>query len=303
MDYRPAILAIAVTITAAVVVLSVRWRDWQRWRRSLVAYRLRLPDGLTVDSVSYAFGVISAMTARWPLALEVTATHRGIGHYVLIPAHLAPAMLTRFTTAIPSIRLDEAPEYLASSPRFRLVRELRTARRWRPLATQRGAQSVAGLLASMYPLGRGEVIRVQWIFMATRHVKAHEDLPAPILGQIDTKNAAPLVDACGRVAVAASHRSRAALLLSGVMHALEALSVPHSAFRARLLPGRLVARRVASRAIPATNAWWPALLNTDELAAVLAILVDGVRVPGLSVGSARQLPPPVHMRRAGAVVA
>ncbi|RAY13739.1 type IV secretory system conjugative DNA transfer family protein [Actinomadura craniellae] len=301
MEFRPAAVVLMFAALVFLTVFGQRWRESRQWRGSLLAYRLRLPDGLSHESITGALSVIAVSTARWPIAFEIIADHRGIQHYVLIPDHMSPGTLTRFTTGFPGIRLEQSPDYLATFPKARLARELRTTRLWRPLASQRSQVAIAGVLAAMYPLGSGEVIRVQWIVSATRRIRASEELPSEALRDIANKQAAPLADACGRVAVSASHRARAALLLAGVMNALAAVNGPHSAIRGRVLPTRVVAGRLQARSVPLTL--WPALLNAEELTALVGFPTEGIRVPGLAVGSARQLPPSVDMRRTGLVVA
>ncbi|POM23637.1 AAA-like domain protein [Actinomadura rubteroloni] len=303
MNYREsAIFVLAVAGLCAVIVVTAGWMDRRRWRAGLVAYKMRLPADLSVETVTAALYLIGPLSGRWPLVVEVRGTARGITHHILIQAHLAPAMITRLTAAMPGLRLEEDPEGL-EYPKFRRARELRSSRRWRTLDYGHGESAIAGVLATMYPLGSDEMVCVQWVVSATRRVKVARGAPDDIAKAVAEKNSFPLLDASGRVAVRASHRSRAALLLAGVLGGLSAVSGPETRIRARALPTRVVARRAARRAMPVTSAWWPMLLSAAEAAALLALPTQGLTVPGLSVGSARQLPPPSRMRRTGLVIA
>lgn len=206
-------------------------------------------------------------------------------------------MVTRLSTALPGVRVQEAPDYLADRPPVRVACEVRTTNPWRPLAEGRAEPAIAALLSSLYPLGSGETVRLQWIVSGTRHVRIPDDAPPELIRSARAKQSAPVYDAVGRIAVSASHRERATMLMAGVLSGLEVVSAPGTALRTRILPARAVARRIYPRAVPLTV--WPSLLGAHELAAVVGIPVGGVRVPGLATGVARQLPPPVEMPRQG----
>jgi hypothetical protein len=86
-------------------------------------------------------------------------------------------MIGRLTSALPGIRIQEDPEYLSGRPRIGAACELRTSHTWRPLAGDRADSATVALLSSLYPLGAGECVRVQWIVCGTHHVSVRGDVP------------------------------------------------------------------------------------------------------------------------------
>lgn len=301
MDYRPAVAVIAIAAMFFIAVFGDRWAASQKWRSSLVAYRLRFPADLDLDAIAQCLSVVSGVMRRQPVVFEVTGSSRGIEHHVLIPRAMAPGLVGRLSAAMPGVRVQEADGYLSGRPGIGAACELRTSHAWRPLADDRAEATNTGLLAALYPLGAGEVVRIQWIVCGTHHVRFGGDLPADALRESREKQRAPLVDAVGRVAVSAAHRGRARMLMVGVLSGLHVVNAPGASITTRAVPARVVAGRIYPRSLPVTV--WPALLNAAELAAVIGIPLGGLRVPGLSTGAARQLPPPVELSsRSGLVI-
>lgn len=79
------------------------------------------------------------------------------------------------------------------------------------------------------------------------------------------------------------------------------LPTPRAHLRVRWVSSRLVGRRMAARSVPLVR--WPCLLNAAELAGLIAFPMGDVLVSGLSLGAAKQLPPPAEMPRTGSVLA
>ena len=67
------------------------------------------------------------------------------------------------------------------------------------------------------------------------------------------------------------------------------------------LPSGVVAGRLQRRATPLLRRW-PMTLNTDELAGLLGLVVGDVRLPGLTLGGSRPLPPSPDMPTDGTVL-
>ncbi|TDB83641.1 type IV secretory system conjugative DNA transfer family protein [Actinomadura sp. KC216] len=303
MQWEPAIELLAFFLVGFLGVAAFRAWEARRWRADLMALRLRLPTRIDLDDVSRMLAILAGSTRHSPVTFEVVGTTRGIRHYVLVPSVLAARVVTTLTATIPGIRIEEDPEYLGSRPAIRLARELRCTRAWRPLAADRGPSAIAGYLSVLYPLQSAEVVRIQWVFRTTRLTRIVErDLPAPVVRGITEKQSAPLLEACGRVAVSAPYKRRAGLVMSGVLAGLAVLNNPGVSLVRRVLPSAVVAGRVYPRAFPLVGPW-PCLVNSVEAAALVGIPPQGVTIPGLSTGSAAQLPAPPDMARTGLIVA
>ncbi|MCP2341624.1 type IV secretory system conjugative DNA transfer family protein [Actinomadura rupiterrae] len=301
MMWAPAIEI--VTVCLIVFLAELAFQAWasRTWRADLTAFRMRFPADLDIDDVTRALTVLAGSTRRRPVVFEIHATSRGIAHYMLVPSTLAPRIITTLTTVLPGTRVEEDAEYLTGRPAIRLARELRNTRAWRPLAAARGVSAIAGVLSVLYPLGRGEVVRIQWTIRATRHTRLKGEPPSELIRDFREKQAYPLLQACGRVAVSAPHKARAALLMSGVLEGAGVLNAPGVALVRRFLPSAYVAGKVYPRSLPFGP--WPCLLNANEAAALVAFPTAGMgSIPGLATGSARQLPVPVDMSHSGLVI-
>ncbi|MEV0398774.1 hypothetical protein [Actinoallomurus sp. NPDC050550] len=301
MDFRPAASILGFAAIFFLAVFGDRWLASRAWRDSLVAYRIRFPSGLTAEAVAKCLSVVSGATRRKPVVIEVIGTGRGIEHHLLVPRSGAAGIVSRLSAALPGIRVQEVPDYFAGCPPIRAACELRTSHVWRPLAGNRAESSISGLLASLYPLGAGECVRIQWVISGTHHVRLRGDAPPELMRSARDKQAAPVVNAVGRIAVSAQYRGRSRMLLADVLNALHVVSAPGVSLAVRYIPSAIIARRIYPRSLPLTA--WPAFLNTDELAAVVGIPIADIRVPGLAVGTARQVPPSPEMPRRGLVVA
>jgi hypothetical protein len=307
-------LGMALTTLGGLWLL--RYLEIATWRGSLVRYQLDLPRDLTEKAVAAWLAQLStvARRSRWSLlpppaiALEVVATARGITHTLLVPEQRAAAVLATLRASLPSVRLTKLPE-LDAVAAFDAAAELRLTPSWRPLAQERVPTAVSGVLAALQPLPSGAEVRLQWLLAGTR---LQGGVPAPGLlarlrGRAEpdpeitkawaTKQKTPLLLAVGRVAAAAPGRGQAASLVHRVIAALRVLETPAVRLRRRRLPFRVAASRLAQPTQPLGA--WPMIVNTTEAVGLIALPLDGPPLPGLSLGAARLVPPPVDMARRG----
>jgi hypothetical protein len=323
-----ALILILATGTAAAVALiaTVRCREAQAWRASLVCYRLGLPRDVAPDDVTaWLSHVVAAthapglgLTHASPVALEVTATAGGIGHVLLVAPDMQGAVLSGLRAALPSIRLEEAPDYLANRPSLGMAAEGRLTSLVRPLAHERSERAAAALLAALQPLRADEAVVVQWVFVGAttpvpvpgkgardvlRAVVAGEDptTDAEVLRAARLKQQEPLLRAVVRVGVAAGDRARLYAVFGWVWGTLRGLNAPGVRLVRRWLPESVAASRVMRLALPIVA--WPLILNTRELTGLLGLPLGEVALPGLSRGAARQLPPPLSLPTRGSLVA
>lgn len=288
-------------LSIPALILGARWLDARSWRRRLVAYQLRLPSGLIAEQVSAWLSTVATDSQRWPVGIEIEATRRGITFYLLVSRSHETSTLARLRSALPGVRADLSPDYLASRPAVRAAREFKLTSSQRPLAADRAQAAVTSLLSGLHPFAHGEVVRVQWLLSGGRVSLPSKEDAGELARAVRAKNAASVFNAVARVAVSAPTRARAVNLLARVTNAFKMLDAPGVSVLPRLLPLSTVAERLYKRATPLTV--WPMRLNTNEVAGLLGFPLGNIHLPGLELGRARQLPPPQDMARSGLVLA
>jgi hypothetical protein len=299
----PLLILTASGLAAIGVVLTARWIDALLWRRDLVVYQLKLPRGLSQDQVSGWLAALGASTRHIPVVIEIVATHRGIAHFMVTPRFHARMLLAQARSMLPGIRIELASDYLADESSIRAAGELRLTSSSHPLGQERATSVAGAFLSALQPLRRGHMIRVSWLLAGTTtpHPAGLVGL-APDLARLRrAKQRSPLLRACARIGVSGAEPQVARALLYRIYSTMRVLDGPGAALVRRILPWRVVAARVRERSIPITV--WPAILNTRELAGLLGFPLDGVQVPGLSLGAARQVPPPSDFPRTGLFLA
>ena len=115
-----AIIIAVLGMTILGLVLAARWWHMDDWRRSLVAYRLYPPVGLTPDDTAAWLAGISATThpTRYavlplpPVAVETVATPAAIEHYALVRKHDQQRLLSSLRATLPGVRIEAVPDYL-----------------------------------------------------------------------------------------------------------------------------------------------------------------------------------------------
>ncbi|MGH8902645.1 MAG: hypothetical protein ACRDYA_13455 [Egibacteraceae bacterium] len=245
--------------------------------------------------------MVAASTRRWPIAVELVVMHKGITYYLLMPLHQETAILGQLRSALPGVRIEEAPDYLNAQPNIRAASELRLTSLSRPLAHERAEAAVLALLSGLSPFARGEVVRLQWLMSGAQALLPHKEDSGEVARAVRAKHAAPVFNAVARIAVSALTMARAVNLQNRVTNAFRVLDAPGVSITPRLLPAWVIAWRVYARALPITV--WPMRLNTKEAVGLVGLPLGNVYVPGLHLGSARQLPPPEGMARHGLIVA
>jgi len=293
-----------------------------------VAFRLGLPLGLSHDDVAAWLAHIAASThaVRFgfvtppPLALEVAATAGGIFHTLLVPSGMQGAVLSALRAALPGVRLEAAPDYLATRPRMTVAAEGRLSSLSRPLAHERAERASAALLAALQPLEAREQVILQWIFVGAvtpapvssrgsagtvldllRGEGPTADSEALRAARLKQQQGGPLLQAVVRLGVSAPNRARVWAVFGWVWGTLRGLNAPGVRLVRRSLPSWLVVDRLSNLTLPVTA--WPMILNTRELAGLLGLPLGEHVLPGMPRSTARQLPPPISMPTSGTVVA
>lgn len=322
-----AVLLFVGGLAAYSVVLATRAAEASAWRRSLVAYRLRLPAGLTLAQVTAWLTGVAASThpPRWsllslpPVALEIVASPRGVAHYVLVTEPAEGKLLAGLRAALPGVRLEADHAHVISPTLPRLAAEAIMTSYVRPLAVERAEAAASALLAALHPVPVGCELRYQVIMTsagtpprvptprangkdaANSWWEASVPADAEAVQAARLKQREALLRAVVRVGVAAPSRELAQALFGRVWPVLHMTNAPSVRVRRRWLPSSIVAARMSRRAYPITK--WPLLLNAAEATALVGVPTGDTRLPGVVLGLARQLPPLADVASRGSVVA
>ena len=155
--------------------------------------------------------------------------------------------------------------------------------------------TAASLLSSLFPLREGEAY--VWAGGAVQDATSVDVASeAPRDGRVlvmRKKFALAGLNACGELVVSAPSRRRAGYLLQRVSAVLRGLSSPH---------GRLVADSPLWGEIAYYLGLRGRYLSVRELAGVIGWPIGDAELPGLSLGSARRLPPAADIPQQGRVI-
>lgn len=212
---------------------------------------------------------------------------------------------------------DAAPGDVTAHLAYGVAAEGKISSVSRPLAHERAEAAAASLLASLQPLGSGEAVRLQWIFVGAAtprpirpaakdagslsdFLNTPDSLDADALRAARLKQREPLLHAVVRLGIAAGDRPRVHSLFGRIWGTLRALNAPGAQVVRRWLPSSLVAERLVMRKLPVTR--WPLLINAQELAGLTGIPIGRAALPGMPRPAARQLPPLITMPTSGTVV-
>jgi hypothetical protein len=324
------ITIIALGLTGIAGVLTAREISRRSWQRSLVAYALRLPRGLEVKNVSAFLTACTGIRARrWQrpfvvraIGLEVVATSEGIIHHLLIPAAYTEVVLAALRASMPGVVAGR--DELYRRQHMGAAAEVGQTGWRKPLVTGRAELISTTMLSSLQPLTNGERLVVQWILSPTaplsqpvvatgtrqhsgpllarvmRRLVSTPPIDAATAKAIKSKQSSPLFIAAGRVGAAAGTTRRARRLCQRVVAALHTANAPSAHLYRAWWPSFLVRRWIFQRSAPLIRQ--PCLLNTEELAGLVAWPLGDVSLPGLSVGSTKALAPVSDIPRYGRVI-
>lgn len=316
------ILLCVTLVVGTGLLVTGRVLEQRRLERSRRCFIVRFPRDLDAQAVNgFLRGLGGLMLPWWrrPFGLaavvfEMWATERGITHRLLVPAGQAEFVNSQLRSAIPSARIT--PERTAVvRPRMTLAGELRLVGGLAPLRTDQPGGAAAALLGSLQPLRSGEVMCVQWVVVPSRTAPGENGRvarPLELLGwesakpdaaqkaEVKQKRAEPLFMAVGRLGVQASGVERSRQLirrLTGVLHVVRS---PGSHLARRAVPSRVAADRLRRASTPTLI--FPCLVNASELAILAGFPIESPRIPGLSLGGSRQLPPSADIPSRGRVL-
>ena len=287
------------------------------------AVRLTFPrDTKPEQIVAFARSLSGLLPPWWrrllgtpALIFEVVADEHGIRHHLIAPPAQADYVLAQLQAALPGTRIE--PEALHPLE-VHAAAELRVSSRRVPLRTDQPEATVAGLLATLQPRRAGEFSVIQWVIAPAPAGRLRGNVPLSSLLAELTLNAGPVqasipveqaraerekrsepeAHAVCRLGVRAGGPRREVQLLRRMIGAFHAGNAPGVSFRVRWLPAGVVAQRIERR----RQGGWTALLNAKEIAAFLGIPIGNPQLPGLTLGSARQLAASPDLARRGRVL-
>lgn len=260
----------------------------------LTWFQLRFPHDLSEDGVLAALSAFSGLPHNTRLVFDLSATRDGITHRLAVSSYAADSVTGALRAAVPSLRLDMIEPPVPVSTR-RVIWQLSHATA--AIRVDDLAAVSARLLASLFPLGANESLRLLW---KARPAQApHFPVPSSDsrrdihLSALRTKLALPGLNVYGELSVLATSKGRTAQLMQRTAAVLRSLSTPH---------GRLVAD-----APFAGQLWWllakrGRYMSVAELAAVIGWAIDGPDLPGLELGASRRLVPSQALARRGRIL-
>lgn len=314
-------LALAYLSTGLIgLLVALRVAKTAKLQSDPITYRLTFPTGVEAEAVERLLASLTSLLLPWwkrlgaqpAVVFEVAASNDGITHLLTIPRSVEGRVVAALQAHLPGVR-TELVQLEAPMPTRGV--EYRTTSDCRPLRCDPAAMS-ADLLANLQPLSGKETITVQWVITAAAPVRAprvarkDDERNAPTLtnqtvrdaealSALRSKQREALLLGCGRVAVRAEG-PRAVQLLHQVEAAWHASRAPGVQLRRRLLPQRLVAKRVTQRNAPLFS--WPALLNVEEAAGLIGWPIGVTALPGLRLGGCRLLPATASIPTVGTVI-
>ncbi len=328
-------LSLLAAILGLILIAAIREAESRAWCRSLIAYRIRYPAGLKPDTVATWLTTLAAQTRSSrtallpfpPLVLETDASKNGINHYILVPRRLRSMVLASVRATLPGARLEETPDYRRNDPAFGAAANLDVSTTDRAIAAKRAKLTSTAVLSMLQPLYGHERVRLSWIISGARTPnpdRAYAHQAGSLLGALVTgrgsvhgsstgrsteataalraKYSSPMLRAVARVGVVASQASRRQAILNRIIGALRTAETPGLTVKRRSGVGfGLGIRDASGRLHRLSLPWlrWPFLLNVDEAAGLVGIPLGNIVLPGLALGSSRQLPPSPGMPRGG----
>ena len=288
------LLALTAMFGLMAAVLLFKLADARELRQSLVCISIRFPRDLEETGVQAFLGSISGLLPPWwrrwwhtPFVVsEVIADHTGTRHRLLVPRRFVRHVEASLEAHLPGVAYDRDEGF--GYPPLDLGTEYRLTTAERGLSIDNAVHS-AGLLSSLQPLRRDEVIVVQVLLAPARPVTpARVATPAERDRDLRPAASAPLLLATLRIGVRAPSRERGRALLRDAEATWHATRAPGALLKRRLVSQTTVANRVRSVWRP-VNAW-PALLNAAEAATVVGYPIGVSSLPGVCSAPAAHCP-------------
>lgn len=263
-------------------------------RTDLSWFGLKFPRGLEADAAVAALSTFTGIPYGAKIILDLSATSAGIAHHLAVTSPHTESIAASLRAAIPSLRITESEPVQQDRQRamLQLAPFVATLRSDNPTA------SAAALLASLFPLRKGELIRLRWtLSSATRPgpgISGDSDLRGGRLKALRTKLAEPGLNFYGELSIRAGDRGRRSQLMQRVASVLRSLATPY---------GRMVIDPVWIGQLGKLLYLRGRYVSAAELAAIIGWPIGKeLDLPGLELGAAKRLVPASNLARSGRIL-
>jgi hypothetical protein len=322
----PLLEASLVSSSLIPALLVIKSGSTRQMHSRMAIYRLSFPTELEAEAVERFMAALSGLLPPWytrwlvrpAVFFEVVATQSGIVHQLVAPARIASDIEAAMSAHLPSVRYEPLETNQVTD---RDQSTVSVGAEYRLTTTQRTLRSdpvglSAGLLASLWPLGPGEIVTVQWLVTPAAPVQPPRlrarnqgvqigwDFQllddAEAVTALKAKQAEPLLLATARISATAGGRERARSLLRHAETPWHASRAPGVYLMRRLLPEGIISQRVQRRSVPLTV--YPVTLNVVEASGLIGWPIGLTGMPGLTLGGCRLLPVAGAVATAGTVL-
>lgn len=273
----------------------IRDRHWQ-------TVRLQFGREVTPEAVVAFLDAIAGLHRHASVVLDVRADHQGISHYLSSDQATLDTLRGSGRALLPSLRFE--PIEHDADVAHRHGRSVRLRGRLKVVRSDGPAETSAGLLAAVQPLGQNEHLLIRWTLQAGRaeQVPLTQDehgraSPSEHRRLLKLKNEGSIIRARAVVAVATGHPQRAAHLLGRVGAVLRARSTAYGHLRSNSRSSGAVRRDLARRSLVFADRY-----AARELAPLLAWPIGAPVLPGLNLGTSPLLMPSLRLPESGRVL-
>lgn len=271
-------------------------------RRAYRTVELQFGRDLTPEVMTAVGDRLSGLHPGARVILDVVGACDGIRHFLHSDQATIETLQGALRSLLPSLRLLPVRPGLVPEVAYQYGRSIRLRGRLHVLRDDALAETSAGLLAALQPLGNDERILLRWLIRSGRQMS----VPATGSGiniepeerrRLRNKNEGGIIRARGVVAVRAAHPNRASHLLGRVNAVLRSRGTAYGRLSTTpLLRGRIKGH-LTRRSYLLMDRY-----SSDELAGLLAWPIDAPALPGVVLGTSPQLLPSSRLSGSGRII-
>ena len=203
-----------------------------REQSAVQSVRLHFGRDVTPEVMTALVDRLSGLHRGARVVLDVRADREGISHYLHSDQATLETLRGSFRALLPSLRLEAVKPCLRPDHAYRWGRALRLRGRLRVVRDDTAAETSAGLLAALQPLGEKERVLYRWLIRSGRPMTvpsagSGQSIETEERRRLRNKNAGSVVQARGLVVVEAGHPKRAIHLLGRVNAVLRSRSTAY----------------------------------------------------------------------------